>query len=321
MGQVNGTFIYNGRPQNGASAKLWKKGGLATYTDSGDTVQDNPLSAAATTLNVSDGTNFAVDDVIRIEDEHLKITAIVTNALTVIRGYDNTTAAEHAQSTIIYDVTYDQPAQDDAEPESVYQQGSTITTGVAYGGDGQFRWNDVPDGEYYVSCYYDGHRAWMYVTVEASYSDVLQARGDMITRGAGAAKRLPKGSEGEFLKMGADEPEWAAAGGWIFYELAGQQNHQVSSTSTWEDWDLSAIVPAGTKAVLVEIKIHYSSNQVSGVRQNGSAQSRIQSTGTPTATHEVFRDITTLVDDNRVIECYGSLASAYLHFSILGYWS
>ena len=41
--------------------------------DSTDTVQDNPLSATAIELNVSDGSNFAVGDVIKIENELMRI--------------------------------------------------------------------------------------------------------------------------------------------------------------------------------------------------------------------------------------------------------
>lgn len=71
------------------------------WVSSGDTVQDNPLSASATTLNVTNGLNFEIYQYIRIEDEYLFITARSTNALTVERGVLGTTAAEHAQSTAI----------------------------------------------------------------------------------------------------------------------------------------------------------------------------------------------------------------------------
>jgi len=80
-----------------------------TKDDSGDTVQDNPLSASATTLNVTSGENFAVGHTLKIEDEQLYITAIVTNALTVKRGVNGTTAASHALATKIYIYTYPDP--------------------------------------------------------------------------------------------------------------------------------------------------------------------------------------------------------------------
>lgn len=71
------------------------------WLDSGDTVQDNPLAISATTLNVSDGGNFETYQYIRIEDEYLFITAISTNALTVQRGVNGSTAAAHDSGTQI----------------------------------------------------------------------------------------------------------------------------------------------------------------------------------------------------------------------------
>jgi len=51
--------------------------------------------ASSTTLAVSDGTKFSVGDVIQIEDELVKVSAITSNNLTVERGYAGTTAAAH----------------------------------------------------------------------------------------------------------------------------------------------------------------------------------------------------------------------------------
>ena len=151
-----------------------------------------------------------------------------------------------------------------------------------------------------------------------------QAQGDILYFNGTYWVRLPVGTAGQVLKtQGAGaNPVWGeAAAGLTFTELAGGEDHQVTNTNTWEDWDISAIVPAGTKAVLVEIHLQFSANQVAGARKNGSALNRYQSTGTPSATVVSFRSLVTEVDDNRIIEVYGSLASAYLTFSILGYWS
>ena len=151
-----------------------------------------------------------------------------------------------------------------------------------------------------------------------------QAQGDILYFNGTYWVRLPAGTAGQVLKTqgsGAN-PVWGeAAAGLTFTELAGAENHQVTNTNTWEDWNLSAIVPAGTKAVLVEIYLQFSSNQVSGARKNGSALARYQSTGTPSATVVSFRNLVTEVDDNRIIEVYGSVASSNLSFSILGYWA
>lgn len=73
---------------------------------SGDTVQDSPLTVAALTLNVSDGANFAVGQTLLIGSEQLYISAISTNALTVTRGVNGTTDAEHIQTTAISRYTW-----------------------------------------------------------------------------------------------------------------------------------------------------------------------------------------------------------------------
>lgn len=73
----------------------------AMWIDSTDTVQDNPLSPSDTTLTVADGTKFETFQLIRIESEYLFITSISTNALTVERGKNGTTAASHVTSTQI----------------------------------------------------------------------------------------------------------------------------------------------------------------------------------------------------------------------------
>jgi hypothetical protein len=53
------------------------------------------FSATDTTLTVDDGTQFAANQLIKIDDEVLRITAIATHNLTVVRGQAGTTAAAH----------------------------------------------------------------------------------------------------------------------------------------------------------------------------------------------------------------------------------
>jgi len=97
-------FTYSTTPQRCIQvAGLW---GYHTdydnaWASSGDTVQDAPLTAAATTLNVTSGGNFAVQQTIKVESEQLYITAISTNALTVGRGKNGTTAASHIATSAI----------------------------------------------------------------------------------------------------------------------------------------------------------------------------------------------------------------------------
>ena len=82
------------------------------WVDSLDTVRNDPLTAAGTSLTVvnADGiagdavpTRFQVGNMIRIEDEYVFVLEVntTTDVLTITRGYNGTTAAEHAQSTSI----------------------------------------------------------------------------------------------------------------------------------------------------------------------------------------------------------------------------
>lgn len=73
------------------------------------TITDNPLGAGATTINVAAGTgvNFRTNDIVKIEDELIRITADpAADALTTVaspngRGWGGSTAAAHVQNTVI----------------------------------------------------------------------------------------------------------------------------------------------------------------------------------------------------------------------------
>lgn len=60
------------------------------------------MNTTTTTMTVDDGTKFNVGDLVDVEDECMKITAISTNDLTVVRAYKDTTAATHADDTVVY---------------------------------------------------------------------------------------------------------------------------------------------------------------------------------------------------------------------------
>jgi hypothetical protein len=112
---IDGTaFIYSDTPEDAVPVTGiwgyhpdWDK----AWAVSGDTVQNNPLSAVATTINVvdadapnADGTpRFQVGQVLRVEDEYVRVLATntVSNTLTVTRGINGTTAASHVMGTAI----------------------------------------------------------------------------------------------------------------------------------------------------------------------------------------------------------------------------
>ena len=80
------------------------------WEDSLDTVENNPLASGGTSVTVNDDDGpdlwgftprFQAGQLARCESEIWENTATATNALTVARGRNGTTAAEHAQNTRI----------------------------------------------------------------------------------------------------------------------------------------------------------------------------------------------------------------------------
>ena len=61
----------------------------------------DPPSTGLESFDVTDGTRFQVDDIIRIDDEHMMVTAVVVNTLTVLRGINNREDA-HVSGADIY---------------------------------------------------------------------------------------------------------------------------------------------------------------------------------------------------------------------------
>jgi len=59
------------------------------------------------------------------------------------------------------------------------------------------------------------HGSWAYMA-KGGAGTPTTTRGDIIYRGASADQRLAKGTQGHYLKMGANDPEWAAvAADWV----------------------------------------------------------------------------------------------------------
>jgi hypothetical protein len=93
--------------------------GTEGFRASGDTVQSSPLSSSATSLTVTDADGvswegvtprFSPGQLLKIESEFVRVEAVDTgtNALTITRGINGTTAAAHAQNVAI-SVWYPQP--------------------------------------------------------------------------------------------------------------------------------------------------------------------------------------------------------------------
>ncbi len=111
----NQVFVWDESPLRAVSITGvwgWHDRWSRAWRSSGDSLQDNPLSSSATTLTVSDADGvdshqqtprFQVGQLLRIEDEYLRVLAVDTNTnvLTVLRGVNGTTAAAHVQTTPI----------------------------------------------------------------------------------------------------------------------------------------------------------------------------------------------------------------------------
>jgi hypothetical protein len=85
--------------------KAVQLGSQVSYQSSGDPIPKNLLNEALdtteTAVDVDEGGQFSVNEMIQIDDEIMLITAISTNTLTVTRGYRDTTAAAHADDSEI----------------------------------------------------------------------------------------------------------------------------------------------------------------------------------------------------------------------------
>ena len=64
------------------------------------------LDASETEVDVDEGGQISVGDIIKIDSEMMKVTSISTNTLTVTRGYNGTTAATHDNDSEVYTLNY-----------------------------------------------------------------------------------------------------------------------------------------------------------------------------------------------------------------------
>ena len=106
------TEIGDGGTSETAESKLKavQLGYTLVYQSTGDPLPKNltneALDASETDVDVDEGAQFTVGDIIKIDSEMMKITAINTNTLTVTRAYNGTTAATHDNDSEIYTLNY-----------------------------------------------------------------------------------------------------------------------------------------------------------------------------------------------------------------------
>lgn len=85
---------------------LWEA--LSTINEGGQ------YSNSDTTLTVTDGDRFKAGDVIRIDSEHLYVSSVSTNDLTVIRAYAGTSATTHEDGARVIGIGQALPEGNDA---------------------------------------------------------------------------------------------------------------------------------------------------------------------------------------------------------------
>ena len=97
-----GNLIADQERYDMTSALVWLPDSGAT--DSTAVINEGAeFSATDTTLTVDDGTQFVANQLIKIDDEVLYVTAVATHDLTVTRGQAGTTAAAHDDASAIYE--------------------------------------------------------------------------------------------------------------------------------------------------------------------------------------------------------------------------
>ena len=83
---------------------LISNGSLWSSSASGSLL-NGAVTRLATTITVDDGTDFAVGDVIRVNQEEMSVSGISTHVLTVTRGVNDTIRNAHVDNSGVFDVT------------------------------------------------------------------------------------------------------------------------------------------------------------------------------------------------------------------------
>ena len=82
-------------------------GGAVAVSSSLSITNSGALNSSATQFNVSDASSLNLQDIIKIDDERMKVTKINSNTIDVVRDYHDTTAASHDTGTTIFRVDSD----------------------------------------------------------------------------------------------------------------------------------------------------------------------------------------------------------------------
>lgn len=112
--------------------------GYSNETELTTTTLAEELDASETGVDVADGTAVSAGETIVVDSEQMKITAIATNTLTVVRGINGTTAATHSNGVAVYRRRYARPVE-----EAVTLQVVRFAREHQTGASGQQGGNDI----------------------------------------------------------------------------------------------------------------------------------------------------------------------------------
>jgi len=101
-----------------------------------------------------------------------------------------------------------------------------------------------------------------------------------------------------------------------YVEIAPISWTSTSGVNAWEDWDLSAVIPAGAKYVEVQIWSD-DAQYLFGLRENGATVERQTSNQTG---HYYTYTLNCKLDSNLVVERYAGTTAAKTKFAPTGYW-
>ncbi len=95
---------------------------------------------------------------------------------------------------------------------------------------------------------------------------------------------------------------------------------QNSVDSSWQNLDLSSVIPAGAESVEVYIEnANTGAARIAGTRANGSSNNRYYDISSPGADGRNGYNLTVKLDSNRIIQIISEVA-ADITFRITGYW-
>jgi hypothetical protein len=126
--KITGIFGYG----NGLSA--------TPYYDSGDTVQNNPMTISQTTITVTNpgGNTFSAGMTLKVDSEQMYVSEALGAVLGIVRAVNGTVATTHSRLTPIYIYTYPSPITEETlllatawwkqrENPTTYMAGNSLT--------------------------------------------------------------------------------------------------------------------------------------------------------------------------------------------------